>query len=87
MHTDCELFHGLGTSQSVLLTHGDSVLRLADCLRIAAKSGELIAALAHKTECVFGVQFHPEADLSTNGGEIIRNFLYSVSNLTVTLYM
>ena len=69
----------------MLLTHGDSVLRLADSLRSTARSGELIAAVQHKIECVFGVQFHPEADLTVKGCDMIRNFLYSVSHLVVSL--
>lgn len=77
---DCELFCGLDSSQSVLLTHGDSVLRLADDLRTTAmSSSDLVAALEHKSQRVFGLQFHPEADLTLKGVEMFKSFLYNVS--------
>lgn len=75
----CAIFEGLEEKQSVLLTHGDSVARLADCCRAVAQSGELVAAIAHNEKMVYGVQFHPEVDLTENGTRIMRNFLYNVS--------
>ena len=41
-------------------------------------SGGLIAAVHHVTDPVYGVQFHPEVDLTVNGKQIIKNFLYQV---------
>ena len=79
----CELFTGLGDTQEVLLTHGDSVVQLADSLRVTAESGELIAAAAHQEKRIFGVQFHPEVDLTQNGKTMMRNFLYNVSEVLV----
>ncbi|MFY9639366.1 MAG: hypothetical protein WAK07_00460, partial [Rhodomicrobium sp.] len=35
----------------------------------------LIMALQHRTEPVFGVQFHPESIASANGHAILANFL------------
>lgn len=77
-HLDCELFQGLDPHQQVLLTHGDSVSKLAPCLSAVATSGALVAGLSHKHDKVFGVQFHPEADLTLNGQNMFRNFLYNV---------
>lgn len=63
----------------MLLTHGDSVLTLAPCLKEVARSGGLTAAVQHCRDKVYGVQFHPEAELTTNGQQMFRNFLYQVS--------
>ena len=79
----CEIFDDLEESQNVLLTHSDSVDRLAACLRVTAQSGELVAAVAHQERKVFGVQFHPEVDLTEKGMKMMRNFLYNVSPVTV----
>jgi anthranilate synthase component 2 len=37
----------------------------------------LIMALAHKTDPIYGVQFHPESIASQYGHQILRNFLVS----------
>ena len=66
----------------MLLTHGDSVLTLAPCLKEVARSNGLSAAVQHCRDKVYGVQFHPEAELTTNGRQMFRNFLYQVSLLS-----
>ena len=81
----CEIFDGLGESQDVLLTHGDSVEKLASCCQVTAQSGGLVAAIAHREKRVFGVQFHPEVDLTENGERMMHNFLYKVSPGAVLL--
>ena len=82
----CEIFDGLGEGQDVLLTHGDSIERLATCCRATAQSGGLVAAIAHREKTVFGVQFHPEVDLTENGGKMMSNFLYRVSPVAILLH-
>ena len=62
----------------VLLTHGDSVLVAPPTCRVVGYSGDLITAIQHKTDQVYGVQFHPEVQLTVNGTAMIRNFLYKV---------
>ena len=62
----------------VLLTHGDSVLEAPPTCRVVGHSGELITALQHEEDPVFGVQFHPEVTLTVNGTAMFRNFLYKV---------
>ncbi len=74
----CSLFHELEESQDVLLTHGDSLGSIAECCRGVAQSGKLVAAIAHQDREIYGVQFHPEVDLTVNGTAMMRNFLYRV---------
>lgn len=75
---ECEIFKGLKKKESVLLTHGDSVERVADCFKIIANSATNIAAIANEKAHIYGLQFHPEVDLTENGKLIIKNFLYGV---------
>eukprot|EP00123_Amoebidium_parasiticum_P013864 comp22194_c2_seq1/m.32619 comp22194_c2_seq1/g.32619 ORF comp22194_c2_seq1/g.32619 comp22194_c2_seq1/m.32619 type:complete len:673 (-) comp22194_c2_seq1:522-2540(-) len=75
--TTSPLFDGLEPTQPVLLTHGDSVGDVApDCKVLARSSGDIIAAIQHNTRPLYGVQFHPEVDLTVNGKEIMANFLF-----------
>ena len=53
-------FRGLAKKQKVLLTHGDSLGKVADTFKAVATSGPIIAAIANEKTKIFGVQFHPE---------------------------
>src|SRR5262249_37926119 len=49
---------------------------LPSCLAVTARTADgLIMALAHRSERVFGVQFHPESIASANGHALLANFL------------
>jgi GMP synthase (glutamine-hydrolysing) len=73
---DCPLFDGIDNlTQTVLMSHGDSVEKLAPGFRVAAKSGNVIAAIYNEDLKIYGVQFHPEVDLTENGKRMLENFL------------
>ncbi|GAB1605172.1 GMP synthase [glutamine-hydrolyzing]-like [Argonauta hians] len=82
--TQSSLFKNLDSKQKVLLTHGDSVDNVAGEFKVIAKSGEIIAAISNEDKKVYGVQFHPEVDLTENGLEILRNFLYNIAKCSGT---
>ncbi|KAJ9441657.1 GMP synthase [Diplonema papillatum] len=79
--TDSLLFAGMDSHQDVLLTHGDSIGVLAKELRVTATSGSFVAALEMSEKKLYGVQFHPEVDLSVNGKEMLQNFLFKICKL------
>mmetsp|Transcript_30058 Transcript_30058/g.85895 ORF Transcript_30058/g.85895 Transcript_30058/m.85895 type:complete len:691 (-) Transcript_30058:33-2105(-) len=81
VEVDCPIFAGMDTRQRVLLTHGDSVDRVAPGFRVVARSGVLCAGIGCEDKKLFGVQFHPEVDLSDNGMQMMRNFLFGVCGL------
>ena len=76
---DCPLFDGIeDLTQTVLMSHGDSVEKLAPGFRVAAKSGNVIAAIYNEDLKIYGVQFHPEVDLTENGKRMLENFLRKI---------
>eukprot|EP01113_Clastostelium_recurvatum_P029196 TRINITY_DN3523_c0_g1_i8.p1 TRINITY_DN3523_c0_g1~~TRINITY_DN3523_c0_g1_i8.p1 ORF type:complete len:717 (+),score=137.64 TRINITY_DN3523_c0_g1_i8:174-2153(+) len=76
------LFEGLSGPQRVLLTHGDSITTLApDFVVSAISSGNIISAIECQERKLYGLQFHPEVDLTANGKHILRNFLYNIAGL------
>ncbi|XP_043252177.1 GMP synthase [glutamine-hydrolyzing] [Colletes gigas] len=78
----CLLFKGLEKAQMVLLSHGDTIGRMADSFRIIATSPNFIAGIASDKMNLYGVQFHPEVDLTTNGKIILHNFLFDIVGFT-----
>ncbi|ESO82276.1 hypothetical protein LOTGIDRAFT_223436 [Lottia gigantea] len=75
----CQLFRGLDKTQTVLLTHGDSIDKLANGFEVVAESGNLTAGIANEKMKLYGVQFHPEVDLSENGIKMISHFLFDIA--------
>lgn len=71
-------FIGLAAQEEALLTHGDSVSKAAEGFTVTATSGDTVAAICSEQRRIYGVQFHPEVDLTPNGKKIFRNFLYDV---------
>ena len=81
------LFLGLNNEEEVLLTHGDSVNKVADGFKVIAKSGDIIAGIANEKLKLYGVQFHPEVDLTPSGRHMLKNFLTEVAGLKCNFTM
>lgn len=60
---------------TVWMSHGDHVSVAPKEFRVVATSGELIAAIEHKTRNIFGLQFHLEVAQSQFGGEMLDRFI------------
>lgn len=78
----CHIFKRLCVKEQVLLTHGDSIDKVGDGFKVVATSSKLIAAIANDKLRLYGLQFHPEVDLTENGKKIMENFLFGISGLT-----
>ena len=78
---DDGLFAGFpaGTTTPVWMSHGDRVEVPPGDWRVLARSGNTpVAAFAHRTRPVYGVQFHPEVAHTPRGAELIHNFLFRI---------
>lgn len=76
------LLHEIGGTSQVWMSHGDTIVELPRAYRITGSTEDVkIAAFEHEFLPVFGVQFHPEVTHSTEGGRILRNFLYDICGL------
>jgi len=77
-HTGENVFAGLPNPFEATRYHSLLVKRdtLPTCLKITAETEEgEIMGLAHRELPVYGVQFHPESILTTEGKNLLRNFL------------
>lgn len=80
--TESCLFAGLPLSQSVWMSHGDSVRQEPAGFLVTAKTaGAEVAAFENLDRKLAGVQFHPEVAHTNFGQEIIQHFLYDVAGL------
>ncbi len=78
---NCPFFKGLiEKEQTVLMNHFDTVKVLANGFKTCAISGDVIAAIYNEQKKLYGVQFHPEVDLTTNGKQMLNNFLREICN-------
>ncbi|KAM9958372.1 hypothetical protein ACTFIW_001234 [Dictyostelium discoideum] len=74
-----KLFKNLNQTEQVLLTHGDSVTKIADGFKIICKSDDgIVSGIENERLGYYGVQFHPEVDLTTNGKKMFSNFLIDI---------
>ena len=74
----CKLFKGLPNSVDVARYHSlaadkDSLPEMLKAVAVT-KDGEIMA-VAHKEYEVYGLQFHPESILTTDGKRMIENFI------------
>lgn len=73
------IFDGMEESQKVLMSHGDTVKNVPNRFKVIGKSGEAIAAIGNEEKRMYGLQFHPEVDLTEEGMKILENFIRKVA--------
>ncbi|HYO86489.1 MAG TPA: glutamine-hydrolyzing GMP synthase [Dermatophilaceae bacterium] len=81
--TSSTLFHGQPAEQMVWMSHGDSVTRAPDGMRVTASTpGAPVAAFEDDARRLYGVQWHPEVVHSSFGQRVLENFLRRGAGLT-----
>ncbi|XP_013774803.1 GMP synthase [glutamine-hydrolyzing]-like [Limulus polyphemus] len=78
------LFKGLEKEQLAYFTQGDSVDKVTVNMKSVATCGHSVSAIANDKLRIYGVQFHPEVNLTEKGKEIMKNFLYDIASLKGT---
>ena len=77
--TKSPIFDELSEKQQVLMSHGDTVKVCPEGFEVIAKSGEAIAAIGNTEKKMYGLQFHPEVDLTEGGMKILENFIRKIA--------
>ena len=79
--TESLLFSGLKECLSVLMSHTDHVSKLPKGFTNTGSTDNCLnSACENIDKKIYGVQFHPEVDLTEQGRDIIKNFLFAVCN-------
>jgi GMP synthase (glutamine-hydrolysing) len=80
-----ELFSGQPRSQSVWMSHGDSVTKAPSGFTVTASSPNAkVAAFENVEKRLFGIQWHPEVKHTTYGQDVIERFLYDGAGIAPT---
>jgi GMP synthase (glutamine-hydrolysing) len=79
IHHESAFMKGIQGNSQVWMSHGDTILRLPKDFHLLASTGSIpVAAFKMDTEDIFGIQFHPEVTHSTDGLNIIKNFVVDI---------
>jgi GMP synthase (glutamine-hydrolysing) len=70
---------GLGREEKVWMSHGDTVYELPPDYEVLAHTESCpVAAFRHKTDSIYGLQWHPEVVHTENGMKMLSNFIFEV---------
>uniref|UniRef100_A0A915D6Q1 GMP synthase (glutamine-hydrolyzing) n=1 Tax=Ditylenchus dipsaci TaxID=166011 RepID=A0A915D6Q1_9BILA len=69
-------------SKWIKTLHSSKVCPASNEFKVIAQSGDFIAGIGNDKRKIYGVQFHPEVDLTENGAKMISNFLRKVVGLS-----
>jgi len=76
------LFKGVNEKTDVLMSHGDSVVKIPADYAITAKSiNTPYCAIEHGEKQIYAIQFHPEVVHSVEGEKILANFLFEIAKI------
>jgi GMP synthase (glutamine-hydrolysing) len=77
--TEHDLFKNISEESQVWMSHGDSLTKLPEGFEVIAYTDNApICAIGNKAKNMYGVQFHPEVHHSSEGKEILKNFLFEI---------
>ncbi len=73
------LMQGLPATTQVWMSHGDTITAVPDSYRIVASTEDVrVAAYRIEGELTWGIQFHPEVYHSTDGKQLLKNFVAGI---------
>ncbi|WP_373513607.1 glutamine-hydrolyzing GMP synthase [Persicitalea sp.] len=76
---DSSLLAGLSETSQVWMSHADTIKRVPDNFHVIASTTSVeVAAFKIAGELSYGIQFHPEVTHSTEGKQLLHNFVVGV---------
>ena len=74
-----ELLKEVSQDSQVWMSHADTIVSLPDEYQIIASTPSVkVTAFVHKTKPHYAIQFHPEVTHSTEGKNLLRNFVVHI---------
>ena len=82
VNSEDPFFKGVATGSQVWMSHADTILNLPEqAERLASTSDVENAAYKIKGEPTYAIQFHPEVYHSTDGKQVLENFLVGIAGV------
>ncbi len=73
------LFKGIEHDTQVWMSHGDTIARLPESFKIIGSTADVeVGAFKIENEISYGIQFHPEVYHTSQGKEILKNFVIEI---------
>jgi GMP synthase (glutamine-hydrolysing) len=77
--TDNKLFKNISLNSQVWMSHGDTITRIPENFELIASTDSVkVAAYQIKDSETYAIQFHPEVTHSTDGRQLLENFLVDI---------
>ncbi|MDR2083941.1 MAG: glutamine-hydrolyzing GMP synthase [Bacteroidales bacterium] len=79
INTDNPLLKGLTPNTQVWMSHGDTISHIPNNFKIIASTSTVdIAGFYIENEPTYGIQFHPEVYHTTQGTDLLKNFVVDI---------
>ncbi len=76
---DCELFKNMSLHTQVWMSHGDTIIKLPKNYKVVASTEDVnFAAYKIDDEPTYAIQFHPEVYHTTEGIQLLENFVVGI---------
>jgi len=76
------LFQGISTGSQVWMSHGDTIKKLPENAVLLASTHDVEnAAYRIESEQTYAIQFHPEVYHTTDGKQLLENFLVNIAGV------
>lgn len=83
MNSNDPLFKNIKPSTQVWMSHADTIINLPEGYEITGSTADVKAgAYRIEGENTWGIQFHPEVYHTTEGSEMLRNFVFGICGCT-----
>lgn len=79
VNNDNELFRNISNNSQVWMSHGDTITKVPSSYEIVASTRDVkVAGYQVQGEKTYGIQFHPEVYHSTEGMQLLKNFVVNI---------
>lgn len=78
-----ELFKNISSNTQVWMSHGDTILEIPGHFQLCCSTSDVkIAGFRIEGEETYGIQFHPEVYHTTEGKNLLKNFVVDICSTT-----